>query len=49
MSYKHALKKAWYVDTYTRAQRFLLKDKWFKDMKKFKTEIEFFKWFECSG
>lgn len=45
----HALKKAWYVDTYTKDQRISFSDKWFKDMKIFKTEIEFFKWFECSG
>ena len=30
---KHALKKAWYVDTYTKEQRVLFKDKWFKDIK----------------
>ena len=46
---KHALKKAWYVDTYTRDQRVLFKDNWFKDMKRFKIEIEFFKWFESTG
>ena len=49
MNSKHALKKAWYVDTYTRDQRVLFKDKWFKDMKRFKIEIEFFKWFESTG
>ena len=46
---KHALKKAWYVDTYAMDQRVLFKDKWFKDMKRFKTEIEFFKLFEATG
>ena len=46
---KHALKKDWYVDTYTKDQRISFRDKLFKDMKRFKTEIEFFKWFECSG
>ena len=45
----HATKKAWYFATYTRDQRVLFKDKWFKDMKRFKTEIEFFKWFESTG
>ena len=49
MSPKHALNKAWYVDTYTRDQRVLFKDNWFKDMKRFKIEIEFFKWFEATG
>ena len=49
MSPKHALNKAWYVDTYTRDQRVLFKDKWFKDMKRFKIEIEFFKWFKSTG
>ena len=49
MNSKHALKKAWYVDTYTRDHRVLFKDKWFKDMNRFKSEIEFFKWFESIG
>ena len=49
VSPKHALKRAWYVDTYPKEQRVLFKDKWFKDMKRFKTEIEFFKWFEATG
>ena len=37
MSPKHDLKKV------------LFKDKWFKYMKRFKIEIEFFKWFESTG
>ena len=49
MSPKHALNKAWYVDTYTRDQRVLFKDKWFKDMKRFKIEIEFFNCFESTS
>ncbi|TMW83948.1 hypothetical protein EJD97_000369 [Solanum chilense] len=40
---KDALKKAWCVDTYTKDERISLRYKWFKDMKRFKTEIEFFK------
>ncbi|KAK4721505.1 hypothetical protein R3W88_011738 [Solanum pinnatisectum] len=39
----------WYKATYTVEQRTSFRDKWFKDMKRFKTEIEFFKWFESSG
>ena len=49
MSPKHAIKKVWYVDTYTRDQLVLFKHKWFKDIKRFQTEVEFFKWFESTG
>ena len=49
MSPMHALKKASYVDTHTTYQRVLFKDKWFKNIKRFKTDIGFYKWFKSAG
>ncbi|KAK4706224.1 hypothetical protein R3W88_034219 [Solanum pinnatisectum] len=46
---EHTQKVNWYKATYTVEQRTSFRDKWFKDVKRFKTEIEFFKWFEASG
>lgn len=48
-SLQNQLKKDWYIDTYFLEEQVAFKDKWHKDMKKFKTEIEFFKWFEITG
>ncbi|KAK4731465.1 hypothetical protein R3W88_024453 [Solanum pinnatisectum] len=46
---EHKQKVEWYKATYTLDQRISFRDRWFKDMERFKTEVEFFNWFESSG
>lgn len=46
---QNQLNKRWYIETYSLEQRRTFKNKWYRDMNRFKTEIEFFKWFEITG
>jgi len=45
----NTINRKWYVDTYSLKQRLSFKDKWIKDLKRIKCDIEFFKWFEITG
>lgn len=44
-----SIKIQWYFEIYTKPQRLSFKDKWIKDMKRIRCNIEFFKWFELTG
>ena len=46
---EHKQKVDWYKATYPLSKRKAFRDKWYLDMKRFKAEVEFFKWFEFSG
>ena len=45
---EHKQKVEWYKATCPLSKRKSFRDNWYKDMKRFETKVEFFKWFELS-